>query len=86
MTAPALAAVPLIALAIVLMQDRGPSAAEVQQARQDLAVAFAYMDKVGLRTGAEIQNVLGGELRENVKQPLSEHMPFTQSFRKEETT
>jgi hypothetical protein len=84
--APALAAIPLIVLAVVLMQDRGPSAAEVEQARQDLAVAFAYVDKVGVRTGNEIQSILGGELRNSVKQPLSEHMPFTEQFLKEETT
>jgi hypothetical protein len=84
--APALAAVPLIVLAVVLMQDRGPSAAEVEQARQDLAVAFAYLDKAGVRTGNEIQDILGSELRHSVKEPLSEHMPFTEQFRKEETS
>lgn len=84
--APALAAVPLIVLAIFLVQDRGPSEAEVEQARRDLAVAFAYMDKAGVITGAEIQNVLGSELRNSVKKPLSEHMPFTEQFRKEETS
>jgi hypothetical protein len=84
--APALAAVPLIVLTVALMQDRGPSADEVEQARQDLAVAFAYLDKAGVRTGNEIQNILGSELRHSVKEPLSEHMPFTEQFRKEETT
>ena len=84
--APALAAVPLIVLAVFLVQDRGPSEAEVEQARRDLAVAFAYMDKAGVRTGAEIQNILGSELRQSVKKPLSEHMPFTEQFRKEETS
>ena len=84
--APALAAVPLIVLAVFLVQDRGPSEAEVEQARRDLAVAFAYMDRAGVRTGAEIQNVLGSELRNSVKKPLSEHMPFTEQFRKEETS
>ena len=84
--APAMAAVAVAVLAVVLMQDRGPTAAEVEQARQELAIAFAYLDKAGVRTGAEIQDALGGELRHSVKQPLSEHMPFTESFRKEETT
>ena len=84
--APALAAVPLIVLTVALMQDRGPSADEVDQARQDLAVAFAYLDKAGVRTGNEIQNILGSELRHSVKEPLSEHMPFTEQFRKEETS
>lgn len=84
--APAMAFVAVAALTVVLMQERGPSAAEVEQARQELAVAFAYMDRVGVRTGSEIQNILGGELRKTVKQPLSEHMPFTEQFRKEETS
>lgn len=84
--APAMAAIAVAVLAGVLMQDRGPSAAEVEQARKDLAVAFAYLDKVGARTGGEIQNILGGELRHGVKEPLSEHMPFTEQFPKEETS
>lgn len=84
--APALAAVPLLVLAVVFMQNRGPSEAEVEQARQDLAVAFAYMDRVGLRTSAEIQDILSSELRHSVKQPLSEHMPFIESHSQEETS
>ena len=84
--APALAAVPLIVLAVVLLQNRGPSPDEVEQARQELAVAFAYMDRVGLRTGAEIQEILGSELRHSVKEPLSEHMPFIESDSQEETS
>ena len=84
--APALAALPLLVLAVALMQNRGPSAEEVEQARQELAVAFAYMDRVGLRTGAEIKEVLGSELRHGVKQPLSEHLPFIESHSQEETS
>ena len=83
--APAFAVVPLLVLAFVLMQPQQPSAADVEQARQDLAIAFAYLDKVGHRTGNEIQTVLGGELRHSVKDNLSEHMPFTEQSRKEET-
>jgi hypothetical protein len=84
--APAFAAVPLLVLAVVLMQPRQPSPAEIEQARQDLAVAFAYLDKVGYRTGNEIQTVLGSELRHSVKDKLSEHIPFTEQSQKEETT
>ena len=83
--APAFAVVPLLVLAFVLMQPQQPSAADVEQARQDLAIAFAYLDKVGYRTGNEIQTVLGGKLRHSVKDNLSEHMPFTEQSRKEET-
>lgn len=83
---PAFAAVPLLVVAVVLMQPKQPSPAEIEQARQDVAVAFAYLDKVGYRTGSQIQTVLGGELRSSVKDPLSEHIPFTEQSRKEETT
>jgi len=84
--APALAAVPLLVIGIVLMQPRQPSQAEVEQARQDLALAFSYLDKAGYRTGQEIQSVLGSSLRHTVKDSLSKHIPFTEQFRKEETT
>ncbi len=84
--APAFAAVPLLVLVVVMMQPRQPSQAEIEQARQDVAVAFAYLDKVGYRTGSQIQTVLGGELRSSVKEPLSKHIPFTEQSRKEETT
>ena len=83
---PAFAAVPLVVAIVMLMQPRQPSPVEVEQARQQLAVAFFYLDKVGYRTGNEIKNVLGAELRHSVKEPLSEHMPFTDQSLKEETT
>jgi len=84
--APALAAVPLLVVALLLMQSQQPSPDQVEQARHDVALAFAYLDRVGLRAGREIHAVLGTELRHGVKEPLSEHMPFTESIRKEETS
>ena len=84
--APAFAAVPLLVLAVVLMQKPQHSAEEIEQARENLAVAFAYIDKAGFRTGNEIQAVLGGELRQSVKKPLSEHIPFTVQSLEEEST
>ena len=84
--APAFAAIPLVVLVVLMMQPSQPSAAEIDQARQDLAIAFAYLDKVGSRTGNQIQSVLGGELRHNVKDKLSEHIPFTEQSIQEETT
>ena len=84
--APAFAAVPLIAITVVMMQPKQPSEAEIEQARQDLAVAFAYLDKIGNRTGNQIHSVLGDELRHNVKDKLSEHIPFTEQSIQEETS
>ena len=83
---PAMAAVPLLVIVVMLMQPTQPSQAEIEQARRDLAVAFTYLDKVGVLTGNEIQAVLGGELRHIVKEPLSEHMPFTEQSLKEKST
>lgn len=90
-TLPALASVPLIVIAVALMQParhpeqpRQPTAAEVAQARQDLALAFDYLDRVAFRTSEEIQQVVGGELRRNVKDVLSEHIPYTEQHRKED--
>ena len=83
--APAFALVPLLVLTVVLMQKPQPSAADIEQARQDLAVAFAYIDKAGYRTGHEIQSVLGGELRHTVKGNLSKHFPFTKQSLEEES-
>lgn len=84
--APAFAAVPLLVLAVFLMRESGPSQTEVEQARQDLAIAFAYIDRAGFRTGEEIQSALGGELRHTVKGNLSKHIPFTEQSHKEDTT
>jgi hypothetical protein len=84
--APALAAVPLLVIGLVLMQPRQPSEAEVEQARQELALAFAYLDKVGNRTGATIHTVLDHELGDGVKDNLSRHIPFTEQSRKENST
>lgn len=84
--APALAAIPLLVISVVLMQPDQPSKAEVEQARHDLAVAFAYLDKAGLRVGEEIQQVLGEEIRDNVKESLTENLPYTQTSHKEKST
>jgi hypothetical protein len=92
---PAFAAA-LLAIGVVLvmpepgLQEPGvadrPSQAAVLQARQDLALAFKYIDKAGVLTGREIQSVLSEELIHPVKDNLSKHIPFTEQSLKEETT
>jgi anti-sigma factor RsiW len=82
---PALA-VSLLVIGVVLFMPRQPSQADVLQARQDLALAFHYIEEAGLVTSQEIQTVLDDGLRHPVKDSLSEHMPFTKQFRKEETS
>lgn len=82
--ATAMACVPLIAISLILMQPRQPSHADVDQARQDLALAFSYIDKVGYRTGDYLHKVLGTELRTGVTDNLSKHFPFTEQSREED--
>ena len=55
----ALAAVPLVVIAVSLMRPDTPSASEIAQARQELAIAFAYLDKAGAITGREIESTVG---------------------------
>ncbi len=55
----ALAAVPLAIIAVNLMQPDTPSTTEIAKARQDLAIAFAYLDRAGSITGREIELKIG---------------------------
>ena len=50
--------------------------ASVADARRDLAIAFHYIDKAGLRTSREIRSVLNEELAAPVKDNLSKHIPY----------
>ncbi|MFB3078092.1 MAG: hypothetical protein ACE1Y4_08785, partial [Lysobacterales bacterium] len=82
----AVASIALLATSLVLMQPRQPSQADVEQARQDLAVAFNYIDKIGNRTGDRIHSVLALQLHKGVTGNISKHFPFTEQSLKEENT
>ena len=82
----AMASIPLLAIGLVLMQPQQPSRADVEQARQDLAVAFNYIDKIGNMTGDRIHSVLGSELSNGVTDNISKHIPFTEQSLKEKNT
>ena len=62
----ALAAVPLVVITISLMQPDTPSESEIAQARQEMAIAFAYLDKAGVITGREIESVVGHTMADAV--------------------
>mgnify|MGYP001824702673 CR=1 FL=1 len=55
----ALAAVPLVLITAILMRPGTPSEADVLKARQEMAIAFAYLDKAGLVTRREIETAVG---------------------------
>ena len=62
----ALAAIPLVVIAVSLMRPDTPSASEVAKARQEMAIAFAYLDKAGTITGREIESRVGHTMADAV--------------------
>jgi anti-sigma factor RsiW len=62
----AAAAVPLVLISVMLMQPKTPSAEEIAQARQEMAIAFAYLDKAGVITGREIESSVGETMADAV--------------------
>ncbi len=82
----AMASIALLAIGLVLMRPQQPSQADVEQARQDLAVAFTYIDKIGHMTGDRFHSVLGAVLRNGVTDNISKHIPFTEQSLKEKNT
>jgi len=62
----ALAAIPLVVITISLMQPDTPSASEIAKARQDMALAFAYLDKANAITSREIESSVGHTLADAV--------------------
>jgi anti-sigma factor RsiW len=80
----AMAVVPLLVVSMVLMQTRQPSQAEIEQARQQLAIAFAYIDQVSDRTFDRIGNEVGGELKDAVGGSVIRSIPKPKSVIQEE--
>jgi len=62
----AAAVVPLVLVVTSLMQPDTPSAEEIEKARQDLAIAFAYLDRAGQFTGREIETTVGNTMSDAI--------------------
>ena len=77
----AAAVVPLVLVVASLMQPDTPSAEEIEQARYELALAFAYLDRAGKRAGNEIEMTVGhtmsdaitGTVIRNIKSQYESH-------------
>lgn len=80
-----------IALTIGLHGGAGPQpaagggvdAAKLARTRRELATAFHYLDKVGLRVGREIHEELNDGLSAPIKENLYKHLPYTGQSQKE---
>lgn len=83
----AVAAIPLVVIAMVMMQSSGGpgryTEAEIRQAREDLALAFSYIDRIGQRAGEHMRGELAKELRSSVTDNVARHMPFTHQSQEE---
>lgn len=88
----AMAAVPLLVLAMVMMsqppavdpQQPEFTEAEVLRARQDVLTALAYLDRASSRAGKAIERELAEELSDGVTDNVGKYMPFTHSSEQEE--
>lgn len=79
----ALAAIPLVIIAVSMMQPHKPSASEVAKARQELAIAFAYLDKAAAITGREIESTVGQTMADAVTNSVDRAIQTQSSDAKE---
>jgi anti-sigma factor RsiW len=79
----ALAAVPLVLFSVSLMQPDSPSGADLAKARQEMAIAFAYLDKAGMITGREIESTVGSTLANAVTGSVNKAIKSQNIYTKE---
>lgn len=72
----AAAAVPLALAVALFMQPRQPSESEVLQAREDLALAFAYIERANERAVDTIEHRVGGSAGRAVAEPMLNSLPW----------
>jgi anti-sigma factor RsiW len=72
----ALAVIPLVVILSTLMQPPAvtqpepPTTEEIAQAREDVALALAYLDKAGNFTSREIESAVGDTMTDAIAGPL----------------
>jgi len=79
----ALAVIPLVIIAVSMMQPDKPSASEVAKARQELAIAFAYLDKAAAITSREIETTVGQTMADAVTDSVDRAIKTQSSDAKE---
>ena len=82
----ALAVIPLAIIAVNMLQPKQPSAAEIAQARHDLAIAFAYLDKAGRITSREIENQVGNTMTDAIVGSVLKNVKSQYEVSKEKNT
>jgi len=79
----ALAVIPLVIIAVSMMQPDRPSPSEVAKARQELAIAFAYLDKAAAITSREIETTVGQTMADAVTDSVDRAIKTQSSDAKE---
>ena len=79
----ALAAIPLVLITVTLMRPTTPSEADVAKARQEMAIAFAYLDKAGVVTRREIESTVGQTLANAVTGSVNKAIQSQNLYSKE---
>lgn len=79
----ALAVIPLVVIAVSLMQPDRPSPQEIAKARQELAIAFAYLDKAAAITSREIELNVGQTMADAVTDSVDRAIKTQSSDAKE---
>jgi len=79
----ALAVIPLVLITVTLMRPSTPSEADVAKARQEMAIAFAYLDKAGVVTRREIESTVGQTLANAVTGSVNKAIQSQNVYSKE---
>lgn len=69
-----------------LVQSEQPSAADIAQARQELAIAFAYLDKASQVTSREIENQVGDTMTDAIAGSVFKNVTSQYEISKEKNT
>ncbi len=75
----AFAAVPLVVAVVISLQPTPPSAAELERAQRELAIAFHYLGQVSDRARNRIQHEVGSELSDAVAGSVVNSIPKPKS-------
>lgn len=78
-----LAFIPLILITVTLMRPDTPSADDIAQARHEMAIAFAYLDKAGVITGREIESKVGHTMANAVTDSVNKAIKSQSLYSKE---
>ena len=79
----ALAVIPLVLISVSMMRPDTPSEADIAQARQEMAIAFAYLDRAGMVTRREIGSTVSHTMADAVTGSVNKAIKSQDLYSKE---